>query len=97
MIQEKNVKGLVSSQMIQFLTKTQKYKHTYLASHFFFFARSELHLNFALDFAKISKLSCKKNLRVYKFIVLSFDPTRTDAAFSGWCEACGAKLASLAF
>ena len=23
--------------------------------------------------------------------------TRTDAAFGGWCEACGAKLASLAF
>ena len=22
---------------------------------------------------------------------------RTDAAFGGWCEACGAKLASLAF
>ena len=23
--------------------------------------------------------------------------TRTDAAFGGWCEACGAKLASLTF
>ena len=23
--------------------------------------------------------------------------TRTDAAFGGWCEACGAKLALLAF
>ena len=28
---------------------------------------------------------------------VSLQITRTDAAFGGWCEACGAKLASLAF
>ena len=39
-----------------------------------------------------------RNHSVWKITkIVSFTKTPTDAAFGGWCEACGAKLASLAF
>ena len=39
----------------------------------------------------------KKVILIYNFCQNSdLTITRTDAAFGGWCEACGAKLASLA-
>ena len=45
------------------------------------------------------KLKTKENREkgVVSKTCLFSSSTRTDAAFGGWCEACGAKLASLAF
>ena len=48
--------------------------------------------NLTINFEALTSTS----LKVFFFFHF-LKETRTDAAFGGWCEACGAKLASLAF